>query len=184
MTDWYSRDQWAPQPRWSCDPEWQWPGVETHDESVLWHKRKLEPPYAMAALMGAASVPWLSGTAHYDRDLNLVLGGNGKDLKQGFTVRVMGRGRGCELWRGDALLARNKDAALPAGHSLHHIWWKVRAIVDPDRVRVFFDGSLVIDQTLETPAPAGQLGLWTHRNSISVGRVTIAAHPPESSSKQ
>jgi hypothetical protein len=179
MTDWYSRDEWAPQPRWSCDPDWQWPGVDARKESVLWHKRTLEPPYAMAAYIGAASVRWLRG-GHYGRDLNLVLGGNGRDLAEGLTVRIMDRDGGVQLWRGDQRLATAKGVGLPDGHSLHHIWWEIKAIVDPGRVRVFFDGRLAIYHELEAPLAPGQVGIWTRRNAVSVGRVTLSTSPPAS----
>lgn len=178
MTDWYSLDDdWTPTPRWSCDPDWQWPGVETQRASMLWHKQQLEPPYAVCAYVGAASVRAARG-GHYGRDMNIMLGGNGSDRERGLDVRVMGEMEGCELRRDGELLATKPGFGLPEGHTLHHIWWEIKALVEPDRVRFYFEGELVMDQPLDEPLAPGQFAIWTRNNAISVARVTISTADP------
>ena len=115
--------------------------------------------------------------AEYERgrDLNLVFGGNGKDLTEGWTVRVMrALERGVELWHGDQMVAQNKEFGMGRGHTLHHSWYEIGLVVEEGRVRVYYEGRQVIDAAVDEKEFKGQLGVWTKDNSIRLGRVQIA----------
>ena len=176
VTDWYSSGTgWEVMPRWSCDPRWKWLGVETKGTSALWHKRPLTPPYCISALMAARSGPERDENGR-TRDLNLVVGGNGKDLADGYCLRVRGAGeQGCEIWQGGKLLASARDTGMPlARAAAHHFWSEIRAIVEPGRVRMFFEGHPVLEHKTSSPVARGYVGLWTENNAVSVARVTLS----------
>jgi len=175
-TDWYSvGDEWASTPRWSCAQEWIWLGVEAGPPSVLWHKPTLTPPYAFTAWMGAASVKGRDTSWHATRDLNVAIAGDGNKYNSGYWVRVREIEHGLELWKGAKKLASSPGIGLPDnGYALHHIWWDITCIVEPRRIRVFFEGKPAIDYKSDVPIAAGQIGVWTQDNHVSLARVTIS----------
>lgn len=181
VTDWYwTGAPWTYRPRWSCDPHWEWLGTDTRTKegnstSTLWYKKTLSAPYAVNALMAIGD----SGTYGQDersgRDLNLVLGGNGRDFDGAYVFRVMRAGkRGCELWRDGCLLASIPRIGLPYGHPLHHVWFNVRAVVEPQCIRLFFEEREVICHRPADPVSPGHVGLWTENNAVLVARATIS----------
>jgi len=174
-TDWYSvGTEWASAPRWSCAQEWIWLSVDARRPSVLWHKPTLTPPYAFSAWMGAASLP-RRGTWHETRDMNVAIAGNGESYKSGYWLRVREFQKGCELWKGDKKLASSPGIGLPDnGYALHHVWWDITSIVEPHRIRIFFEGKPAIDYKSVEAIPPGQIGVWTQNNNVSVARVTIS----------
>ena len=176
LTDWYCPDgRWQSTPRWSCDPDWEWLGTWTNRPSVLWHKAELSPPYCLNAYLAPL---FETGTREQGRDLNLIVAGNGKVLVGGYTFRVMSAGQGCELWKGDVMLERVPGVGLPTGHAVHHVWFEVRAVVEPGRIRFFFEGRQVIDYTPEEPVSRGHVGIWTQNNGINVARATLSISTP------
>ena len=84
------------------------------------------------------------------------------------------RGRGIELWHAGQLVASNRELGLGRGHTLHHSWFEIAAVVQKDRIRVYFEGRLAIDHQLQEPIGSGQVGLWTEKNSIRVGRIQLS----------
>jgi hypothetical protein len=176
LTEWTPRGgDWIPLSRWSCDPEWHWVGTETATRSALWYDHPLAPPYAVNAVLSLGARQRFGEEYHRGRDLNLQLAGNGQDLDHGLSMRVMNcREQGIELWRDGQRIAQAKGVGMPSGHTLHHNWFEVGAWVETDRVRVRFEGVTVLDEQLASPVPAGQLAVWTERNSLRVARVTVA----------
>jgi len=176
ITEWYSDDaSWDAIQRWACDRNWRWPGAQARGTATLWYGTPLSPPYCINALLA------VNERRHYDsartqgRDLNLVVAGNGRDLSAGYTFRVMeGHNRGCELWHGDERVAQVRGKGLPTGHMLHHVWFEVRAVVEPHRLRCYFDDELVIEHALDLPPGAGHVGVWTENNAINVTRITLS----------
>lgn len=181
LTDWYwTGAPWTYRPRWSCDPHWEWLGTDTrakegNSTSALWYKKKLSPPYTVNALMAIGDSGKYGEDERRGRDLNLVLGGNGRDFSGAYTFRVMRAGkRGCELWRDGRQLASVPRIGLPYGHPVHHVWFKVRAIVEPQCLRLFFEDREAICHRPADPVSPGRVGLWTEDNAVLVARATIS----------
>ena len=177
LTDWYGAGDgnWESLQRWSCDRNWSWLGVETATTAMLWHRRKMEAPFGMRTWISMGARDTFAAEYERGRDLNLVFGGNGKDLSEGWTVRVMhALERGVELWHGDQLVAQNKEFGMGRGHTLHHSWYEVGVVVEEGRVRVYYEGRPVLDTAVDEKKFSGQLGVWTENNSIRLGRVQIA----------
>ncbi len=171
-TGWYETGgKWFQQPRWACDRRWSFLGTEARQESILWYRHPLKPPYTLcvyAAVAGGADA-----RQHKGRDLNLILSGNGVDLSEGVRVLVNPEGRfGCEMWRGREKIAANYEVGLPDGYLLHHHWYCLKAIVEEERVRFYYEDDLVLD--IQQRLPAGQVGFWTRAGQASIGRATIS----------
>ena len=166
---------WESLQRWSCDRNWSWLGVETSKTAVLWHREVRQAPFALRTWISMGARDNFASEYERGRDLNLIFGGNGKDLSEGWTVRVMrAHERGVELWHGDQLVAKNIEHGMGRGHTLHHSWYEIAAVVEEGRVRVYYEGRQVIDQAVDEKEFRGQLGVWTEDNSIRIGRVQIS----------
>ncbi|MCZ7648199.1 MAG: hypothetical protein M5U26_23560 [Planctomycetota bacterium] len=173
VTDWYaSSGEWKQVNRWSCSPTYLWYGGESNRDAVLWHKREVDGPVAVEALM-APRADRRYGEEE-GRDLNLVLHGNGEDLNDGYLVTVAGEGLGCRLLRDGKVLAESRLDGLPAGHALHHAWFSVGASVVDGKVRCYFDRRLALEYDDPRPLNKGQVGVWTVRNKLSLARATVA----------
>ena len=146
--------------------------------TIFWYRHPVKPPYAAIFLAGPAMGQGGGPGFHeQDRDLNLVLGGNGKDLSSGFLIRTGPAGsKGSELWKGTERLAAAPAFGLPAGGgvTLHHRWLWLQAIVEEKRIRFYYEGRLALDAALKEPIPPGSLGFWTERGSVQVARITLA----------
>lgn len=180
LTDWFgSGADWVPLSRWSCDPNWYWLGAETHGQAALWYRPVLTPPYAISAVVSVGARNRFAEEYSRGRDMNLALGATGPDVLSGLVVRVMNAAdRGIEVWQGGALRQRFDGIGLPSGHSLHHNWFEVSAVVEPARLRVGFEGLPLGDVPLPAPATPGRVAVWTENNSIRVARVTLSLSPP------
>ena len=176
LTDWYGVGaDWIPRARWSCDPRWFWLGAESSQQTGLWYKRELTPPYAILAVVSVGASHHFREEYRRGRDLNLTLGGNGEELTSGMSVRIMSAEKGgVQIWRENSMLQQIEHRGLPSGHSLHHNWFEIRAIVLPDRLSIGFEGKNVLDLPLQKPVGPGYIALWTQRNSIRVARVTLS----------
>jgi hypothetical protein len=176
LTEWTPQGgDWIPLSRWSCDPEWHWVGTETTSRSAIWYNQPLAPPYAVNAVLSLGARLRFGDEYRRGRDLNLQLAGNGQDLDHGLSVRVMNnRDRGIEIWRDGTRIAQAKGVGMPSGHTLHHNWYEVGAWVEPNRVRVRFEGATVLDVPLQPALDSGRLAIWTERNSLRIARVTVA----------
>ena len=177
LTDWYGTGEgnWESLQRWSCDRNWSWLGVETATTAVLWHRRKMVAPFAVRTWISMGARDTFAAEYERGRDLNLVFGGNGKDLTEGWTVRVMrALERGVELWHGDQMVAQNKEFGMGRGHTLHHSWYEIVAVVEEGRIRVYYEGRPALDAAVDEKEFRGQVGIWTENNSIRLGRVQIA----------
>ena len=177
LTDWYGTGDghWESLQRWSCDRNWSWLGVETATTAALWHRQTMRAPFAVRTWISMGARDTFAAEYERGRDLNLVFGGNGKDLTEGWTVRVMrALDRGVELWHGGQLVAQNKEFGMGRGHTLHHSWYEIAAVVEEGRIRVYYEGRQVIDAAVDEKEFKGQLGVWTESNSIRLGRMQIA----------
>ncbi len=179
VTDWYSTGaDWEPMARWSCDPRWFWMGAETRNQTALWYRWPLKPPYAAAAVLAVGARRYFGEEYRRGRDLNLTLGGDGRRPETGLIIRVMNAwNRGIEAWRNGRRIAVAPNAGLPSGHSLHHNWFTVNVLVRRNHVRVRFDQAPVLDVPLAHPLHAGKFAVWTEKNSIRVARITLSLSP-------
>jgi len=108
--------------------------------------------------------------------LNLVLSGNGKDLAQGFTITLGPSGeQGVQLLKEGRLLTSRPAFGLPFGHALHHRWFELRAVVERNRIRFFYEGQLAFEHALDEPPGDGYVGFWTRENTVRIARATVSA---------
>ncbi len=176
--DWYTTGaDWHRVSRWSCDQKWEWLGVkETPGRTALWYRRPLSPPYCISVLCGPTMGSG-RGFHEKDRDLNLVVAGNGRDLEHGYLLRTgPARGAGSRLLHKGRVLARARAFGLPAGGglTLHHRWLWLKAIVEKDRIRFYYEGKLAVDHHLANPPAKGFVGFWTENNTVQVARATLS----------
>ena len=179
LTDWYSTGrEWSRLPRWSCDTNWEWFGVKADSTpAVLWHRPRLTDTFAATVLWVPVSEVRRGTDTEKPRDLNFVIGGNGKDLTQGLQIRTdSGAGKGITLIRDGEVIARNRDVGIPTGMqlALHHIWVKCDVVVTPDRLQLFIQDEKALDVELEEPVPAGRFGLWTVNNTVQLAKATLS----------
>ncbi len=175
VTDWYTTSgEWMQINRWSCNPEYEWyGGKSTQDTAVLWHKHAATGPVAIEALMA----PRADRVYHEEqgRDLNVVIYGNGKNLNEGYLFTVLSEGHGCQLSKNGKVLATAPAMGLEAsGHTLHHSWFSVAAVVSGKKIQFYFDRRLALEYEDAEPLSEGRVGIWTRQNKISVGRATVS----------
>jgi len=177
VTDWYATSgTWRQINRWSCNPLYEWfGGNNAHGDAVLWHRHETVGPVALNVLMAPRAD--IHGDREVDRDLNVVLHGNGKDLSAGYLFVVSARGNGCRILRGSKELAAAKEPGLPRGHTLHHPWFSVTALAADGKLGLYLDFKLVLEAQDTEPLTQGQAGIWTRNNKISVARATLAVRP-------
>lgn len=175
--DWYDTGEpWRQQSRWSCDPQWVFFGVTATNPSILWHRGELRPPYALSVLIAPTTSQPPPQAWEQSNDLNLVICGNGEDLKDGYTIRVNSLPQGgCSLWQGEELLLENREVGLPYGlFSLHHLWIALTVIVEEQGIRFFYEDTPTLIHELPAPLPAGRVGFWTRNNTIRIARATLS----------
>ncbi|MCJ8328864.1 MAG: hypothetical protein HRT89_10520 [Lentisphaeria bacterium] len=166
LVDWYAIDgKWRRKNRWSCDKNWFWIGAQTQEPSILWYRHSLSPPYAVrfAAAEGM-------GNSEKGNDLNMVIGGNGTDLKKGIVIRTID---GALQLTQDSVLKKTIRAPLYQGWKLHHIWIDYKVIVEEKRVRVYCDDRLLIDYRTTETIGIGQPGFWTQQGFAQLARATV-----------
>jgi hypothetical protein len=178
LVDWYGTGaKWHRRSRWACDQQWEWLGTAaTHRPTILWHRTPLKPPYAISVLC-APAMRGRRGFDEKERDLNLVLGGDGHSLDTGFTLRTGPTGSyGCQLFHAGQATVSAPNIGLPpqGGFTLHHRWLWLHATVEANRIRFSFDGRPALDYRAEAEIPSGFVGFWTQNNSVQVARITIA----------
>src|SRR5207302_1584825 len=103
-----------------------------------------------------------------------VIYGNGRDLSQGYLFTCAQAGRGCKLYKNGKELAHNDAPGCNSGHSLHHSWPSVKAIVNGSKLSYYFDRQLVLEYDDPDPIREGKVGIWTQNNKISIARATIS----------
>lgn len=172
--DWYSTGKrWSRLSRWSCSPEWAWLGVKTSKPSIFWYGHELESPYSLIVYAAPSSENRYGKET--GRDLNLVIGGNGKDLTDGLQIKV-GRSytEGVTVWNGGKKIAEEKSFGLPTGHALHHRWFELKAVVNYRILEVFYEGRSVLTCQLPEEYANGFAGFWTQNNSVRIARATVS----------
>ncbi len=179
QTEWFCTGaDWTPLARWSCDPRWTWLGAETRRRTALWYRHELRPPYAISAVVSLGARHRFGEEYNRGRDMNFALGATDPDPMSGLAVRAMNAERtGIQVWRDGTLIARAASVGLPSGHSLHHNWFELTAIVEEKRLRVRFEGREVLDVALAEPVQPGKAAVWTENNSIRVARLTLSLSP-------
>ncbi|MCW8132672.1 MAG: hypothetical protein KIS92_20160 [Planctomycetota bacterium] len=176
VTDWYaSSGQWEQGNRWSCSPEYQWYSGASQQLAALWYKHPVRGKAALEVLMAPRADQYFG--QEQGRDLNLCVFGNGRDLSKGYLFVVGAEGQGCRILKDGKELASAPDAGLPSGHALHHPWFSVTAVAVNGKLQLWFDRRLACEATDPEPLTQGQIGIWTQRNKISVGRATLSLEP-------
>ena len=174
VIDWYSTSgKWERQIRWSCDARWSFHTGIAKDQALMWYRHPLKESYAIN-LIGAFAM--LGKRWEIGRDFNIVLGGNGKDLKQGMVIRQGPIGKsGITFIRDGKFLKQDKTHGIPFDPlNNHNRWYNIKILITPTTMRYYFDGQLVTEIKLDKPLN-GSLGIWTKKNVISIARVTISS---------
>ncbi len=172
VIDWYSNDSnWFRQPRWDCDSRYSWLGANSWGEpTCLWYRRPLTPPYAVRFLVAEAMGTYREGKEK-GRELNIIVGGNGMDLKQGIVFRT--NRRTVEIRRDGKVVKTVRNTPFYQGWKLHHLWIDLRVVVTAEAATFLCDGRVLARLALDQPLPAGHAAVWTQRNYIQLARATV-----------
>jgi len=172
---WVGSGTWDLAVRWPCTPEWSWLAGESRQVAALWHKRAFVGDLLVDLHVGPRTVDHGDGQSPREicRAFNLVLCGDGQDVRSGYSIVV-----GADPTGVGATLSRNGHcvASNPAYHMVsdaHNQWLNVRAEKQGAMVRVWVGDQCILAWEDPEPLPGGRLAVWTADNAIMIPRVTI-----------
>jgi hypothetical protein len=112
-----------------------------------------------------------AGQRIHGKELNLIISGNGWDLSDGVTIRMVGER--VFIDRDGSSVARLNQLPLNRGWSLHHMWNDVLVVVEEQRLTLFYDGQRLYEKQFTIPITSGHVGAWTQNSHIQLARATI-----------
>jgi hypothetical protein len=174
-TDWWiGSGTWELAVRWPCTPEWSWLAGESRSVAALWHKRQFTGDHTLDLHVGPRTVD------HGDkrpreicRAFNVLLCGDGQDVKSGYSFVVGGgkTGTGATLSRNGKVVA--SEPAYRIYSDAHNQWINVRAEKVGATIRLWVGDQRVLSWQDPNPLPGGRLAVWTQDNAVMIPRVTI-----------
>ena len=176
-TDWWiGSGTWELAIRWPCTPEWSWLAGEGENRGVaaLWHKHRFAGDVTLDLHVGPRTVDHGDGRPReICRAFNVVLCGDGRDVKSGYSF-VVGAGKdgtGATLTRNGKVVAH--EPAYRIFSDGHNQWINVRAERQGGAIRLWVGDQGILSWEDPEPLPGGRLGIWTEDNAIMVPRVTV-----------
>jgi hypothetical protein len=174
-TDWWvDSGTWELAVRWPCTPEWSWLAGESRSVAALWHKHQFDGDQTLDLHVGPRTVD--HGDKHpreICRAFNVVICGDGKDVKSGYSF-VVGDGKsgsGATFWRKGKIVARVPEYRIFS--DAHNQWINVRAEKRGATVRLWVGDQRLFSWEDPEPLPGGRLAVWTEDNAVMIPRVTI-----------
>ena len=177
-TDWRAaRGRWEVAERWTCSPQWSFFGGSNADSPLLWSRFQTKGDWTLEAYL--ATPMDLTRGERSPTDLNIGVGGDGRDLASGYSFGFATDARAHNtIWRGDAV-ALQKDFVLPPGvGETHQDWFYVRLEKRQIGKSVHFkwsvNGREIADYTDDNPLPdGGHLAFWSKDGAISMARMRL-----------
>ena len=177
-TDWRAaRGRWEVAERWTCSPQWSFFGGGNSDAPLLWSRFQTQGDWTLEAYL--ATPMDLTRGERSPVDLNVGVGGDGKDLASGYSFGFGTNTRkNSTIWRGDAI-AQQKPFELPPGTGeTHQDWFYVRLEKRQVGKSVNFkwsvNGREIANYTDDNPLPdGGHLAFWSKDGGLSVARMRL-----------
>ena len=177
-TDWRAaRGRWEVAERWTCSPQWSFFSGSNADSPLLWSRFQTKGDWTLEAYL--ATPMDLTRGERSPTDLNISVGGDGRDLASGYGFGFATDARAHNtIWRGDKV-ALQKDFVLPPGvGETHQDWFYVRLEKRQIGKSVHFkwsvNGREIADYTDDNPlADGGHLAFWSKNGAISMARMRL-----------
>ena len=177
-TDWRAaRGRWQVTERWTCSPQWSFFGGGNSDAPLLWSRFQTQGDWTLEAYL--ATPMDLTRGERSPVDLNVGVGGDGKDLASGYSFGFGTNTRkNSTIWRGDSV-ALQKPFELPPGTGeTHQDWFYVRLEKRQVGKSVNFkwsvNGREIADYTDDNPLPdGGHLAFWSKDGGLSIARMRL-----------
>lgn len=173
-TDWYvSGGTWDMTSRWDCSPGWSWYGGWSERIAAIWNKHSFAGDFAIDLF--AACKRDVGGYQH-PRDINITIGGDGRDLASGYSFIFGGwNNTATRILRGTQTVAETTKVLLPANYQAqaHHKWFNLRVERTGNIVSFYVDRELALRYIDPKPLPGRRIALWTNGNGVIIARATL-----------
>ena len=177
-TDWRAaRGRWQVTERWTCSPQWSFFGGGNSDAPLLWSRFQTRGDWTLEAYL--ATPMDLTRGERSPVDLNIGVGGDGRDLASGYSFGFGTDARKTNtIWRGDKV-ALQKPFELPPGiGETHQDWFYVRLekrqIGKSVNFRWSVNGREVASYTDDNPLPdGGKLAFWSKGGGLMIARMRL-----------
>ncbi len=176
--DWRAaRGTWEVAERWTCSPQWSFFAGQNDAAPLLWSRFATQGDWTLEAYL-ATPMDLVRGERS-PTDLNLVVGGDGREISSGYSFVFGGKNRGVnQVWRGDALSLEKPFEMPPGAGDVHQDWFYLRLerrqTANGVRFKYFVNGRVIADYLDKNPLPdGGHLGFWTQNGALSIARVRL-----------
>ena len=177
-TDWRAaRGRWEVAERWTCSPQWSFFSGRNSDAPLLWSRFQTKGDWTLEAYL--ATPMDLARGERSPADLNVTVGGDGRDLASGYSFGFATDRRAKNtIWRGDQI-ALQKDFEMPPGAGeTHQDWFYIRLekrrIAGGVRFKWSVNGREVATYLDPNPlADGGHLAFWSLNGGLSIARVRL-----------
>lgn len=179
--DWKaSAGKWAVSERWTCTPTWAFFNGSNAANPTLWSRFGARGDWTLEAYV-ASAMDWTRGERS-PSDLNLTVGGDGRDLSSGYSWIFGGAGRTVNrVYKGDEI-ALEKPFEKPAGLGNEHQDWfyvrlEKRETAAGLRFRYYVNNKLLLEYADPAPLKAaldgGRFAFWTYNGALSIARARL-----------
>ncbi|MDF2440441.1 MAG: hypothetical protein JWN98_1425, partial [Abditibacteriota bacterium] len=173
-TDWYvSGGTWDMTSRWDCSPGWSWYGGWSERIAAIWNKHSFTGDFAIDLF---AACKRDGGGYQHPRDINITIGGDGRDLASGYSFIFGGwNNTATRILRGTQTVAETTKVLLPTDYQgqAHHKWFNLRVERTGNIVSFYVDRELALRYKDPNPLPGRRIALWTNGNGVIIARATL-----------
>ena len=193
--DWESSaGRWDVSERWTCSPQWGFfMGLDAVNPT-LWSRFAVRGDFTLEAYL-ATPMDQTRGERG-PHDLNLTVGGDGRDLATGYSFLFgANQQRSNRVLRGDAVVADNPLEIPPfknnSAQNTHQDWFYVRLERHQTPQGLHFrysvNGRVLADYTDPHPLPnalvPGHIAFWSYNGGLAIARVRLWHSGVESESQ-
>ena len=177
-TDWRAaRGRWEVAERWTCSPQWSFFSGQNSDAPLLWSRFQTKGDWTLEAYL--ATPMDLSRGERSPSDLNITVGGDGKDISSGYSFGFATDHRAHNtIWRGDQVALEKPFEMPPGAGETHQDWFYVRLerrqIGASVRFKWSVNGRELATYTDANPLPdGGHLAFWSLNGGLSIARMRL-----------
>ena len=176
--DWRAaRGRWQVAERWTCSPQWSFFSGQNSDAPLLWSRFQTRGDWTLEAYL--ATPMDLSRGERSPSDLNVTVGGDGRDIASGYSFGFAADRRANNtLWRGDQVALQKPFEAIPGAGDTHQDWFYIRiekrAVGTGVRFKWSVNGREIATYTDPNPlSDGGHLAFWSVNGGLSMARVRL-----------
>lgn len=181
--DWRAgKGRWEVAERWTCQPQWGFFGGSYSVNPTLWSRFATRGDFTLEAYL--ATPMDVTRSERGPVDLNLTVGGDGRDLASGYSFLFGANGRSFNrVLRGNEIVAEKPFGTAPAGvGDTHQDWFYIR--LERRRTpqglmfRYSVNGQEMWQYLDPNPLPgaladARHIAFWTYNGGLSIARVRL-----------